>query len=58
MRNTTDQKADFRALNAILNLPQADGTINFDADLKAAREYFLQHVNQNTTFFHSLQEKL
>lgn len=58
MRNTTDQKADFRALNAILNLPQADGTINFDADRKAAREYFLQHVNQNTTFFHSLQEKL
>lgn len=24
----------------------------------AARQYFLQHVNQNTGFFHSLEEKL
>src|SRR5690606_6040196 len=32
--------------------------IQFDKDREAAREYFLQHVNQNTVFFHSLREKL
>ncbi|MFX6728637.1 ribonucleotide-diphosphate reductase subunit alpha, partial [Acinetobacter baumannii] len=36
----------------------ADGKIQFDADKRAAREYFLQHVNQNTVFFHSLKERL
>lgn len=49
---------DYHALNAQLNLYSADGKIQFDADKRAARQYFLQHVNQNTVFFHSLQEKL
>ena len=49
---------DYHALNAMLNLYDADGKIQFDADKRAAREYFLQHVNQNTVFFHSLKEKL
>ncbi|MCK6081197.1 class 1b ribonucleoside-diphosphate reductase subunit alpha [Microbacterium sp. EYE_5] len=49
---------DYHALNAMLNLYGADGKIQFDADKRAAREYFLQHVNQNTVFFHSLKEKL
>ncbi|MEH0110629.1 class 1b ribonucleoside-diphosphate reductase subunit alpha [Tersicoccus sp. MR15.9] len=48
----------FHELNAMLNLYDADGHIQFDADKEAARQYFLQHVNQNTTFFHDLQEKL
>ena len=39
---------DYHALNAQLNLYDADGRIQFDADRKAARQYFLQHVNQNT----------
>ncbi|MGI9588457.1 MAG: class 1b ribonucleoside-diphosphate reductase subunit alpha, partial [Dietzia maris] len=42
----------------MLNLYDADGKIQFDADRRAAREYFLQHVNQNTVFFHNLDEKL
>ncbi|WP_432457568.1 class 1b ribonucleoside-diphosphate reductase subunit alpha [Cellulomonas iranensis] len=42
----------------MLNLYDADGKIQFDADRQAAREYFLQHVNQNTVFFHDLDEKL
>ena len=46
---------DYHALNAMLNLYDADGKIQFDADKRAAREYFLQHVNQNTVFFHSLK---
>ncbi|MEQ3624212.1 MAG: class 1b ribonucleoside-diphosphate reductase subunit alpha [Celeribacter sp.] len=49
---------DYHALNAMLNLYDAEGRIQFDADRRAARAYFLQHVNQNTVFFHSLDEKL
>lgn len=49
---------DYHALNAMLNLYDADGKIQFDADREAARQYFLQHVNQNTVFFHDLDEKL
>nr|WP_255455860.1 class 1b ribonucleoside-diphosphate reductase subunit alpha [Salipiger sp. PrR003] len=52
------QELDYHALNAMLNLYDADGNIRFDADRQAARQYFLQHVNQNTVFFHSLTEKL
>ena len=49
---------DYHALNAMLNLYDADGRIRFEADRMAARQYFLQHVNQNTVFFHNLDEKL
>ncbi|NVK35985.1 MAG: class 1b ribonucleoside-diphosphate reductase subunit alpha [Rhodobacteraceae bacterium] len=49
---------DYHALNALLNLYGPNGEIQFDADRRAAREFFLQHVNQNTVFFHSLEEKL
>lgn len=49
---------DFHALNAMLNLYDEDGNIQFDMDRNAARQYFLQHVNQNTVFFHNLEEKL
>lgn len=53
-----DQTLDFHALNAMLNLYDGDGRIQFDKDRLAARQYFLQHVNQNTVFFHNLREKL
>ncbi|MFI7666698.1 class 1b ribonucleoside-diphosphate reductase subunit alpha [Nocardia sp. NPDC049526] len=49
---------DYHALNAMLNLYGADGKIQFDKDREAAHQYFLQHVNQNTVFFHNLDEKL
>ncbi|HLS77131.1 MAG TPA: class 1b ribonucleoside-diphosphate reductase subunit alpha [Nocardia sp.] len=49
---------DYHALNAMLNLYGPDGKIQFDKDREAARQYFLQHVNQNTVFFHNLDEKL
>ncbi|MGO1458496.1 MAG: class 1b ribonucleoside-diphosphate reductase subunit alpha [Flaviflexus sp.] len=55
---TLSPKVDYHSLNAQLNLYDADGNIQFDADRQAARQYFLQHVNQNTVFFHSLKEKL
>ena len=56
--NTPAEALDYHALNAMLNLYDPDGKIRFDADRMAARQYFLQHVNQNTVFFHSLDEKL
>lgn len=42
----------------MLNLYDADGKIQFDKDREAAHQYFLQHVNQNTVFFHDVDEKL
>jgi ribonucleoside-diphosphate reductase alpha chain len=53
-----EKTLDYHALNAMLNLYGADGRLQLDKDREAARQYFLQHVNQNTVFFHSLEEKL
>ncbi|KEC74716.1 UNVERIFIED_ORG: ribonucleoside-diphosphate reductase alpha chain [Rhizobium esperanzae] len=49
---------DYHALNAMLNLYDDEGRIQLDKDHMAAKQYFLQHVNQNTVFFHNLREKL
>lgn len=49
---------DYHALNAMLNLYDEQGKIQLDKDRMAAKQYFLQHVNQNTVFFHNLREKL
>jgi ribonucleoside-diphosphate reductase alpha chain len=51
-------ETDYHALNAMLNLYDADGKIQFEKDHEAAHQYFLQHVNQNTVFFHNQDEKL
>ena len=48
----------YHELNAMLNLYDENGQIQFHKDKEAAKAYFLDHVNQNTVFFHSLQEKL
>ena len=53
-----EQIFDYHELNAMLNLYGPNGEIQFDKDRMAARQYFLQHVNQNTVFFHNLREKL
>ncbi len=52
------EETDYHALNAMLNLYDADGKIQFEKDVLAARQYFLEHVNQNTVFFHNQDEKL
>jgi ribonucleoside-diphosphate reductase alpha chain len=52
------QNLGYHELNAMLNLYGPDGKIQFEADHAAARQYFLQHVNNNTVFFHDLDEKL
>ena len=48
----------YHELNAMLNLYDENGQIQFGKDKEAARAYFLDHVNLNTVFFHSLEEKL
>ena len=48
----------YHELNAMLNLYGADGKIQFEKDREAAKAYFLDHVNLDTVFFHSLEEKL
>ncbi|MGV3245714.1 class 1b ribonucleoside-diphosphate reductase subunit alpha [Rothia sp. 11254D007CT] len=48
----------YHELNALLNLYDENGQIQFEADRQAARQYFLQHVNNNTVFFHDLEEKI
>ncbi|WP_029253204.1 class 1b ribonucleoside-diphosphate reductase subunit alpha [Paraoerskovia marina] len=56
--NLATSELDYHALNAMLNLYGPDGGIQFDMDRQAAHQYFRQHVNQNTVFFHDLDEKL
>ncbi len=51
-------ETDYHALNAMLNLYDADGNIQFEKDHEAAHQYFREHVNQNTVFFHDIDEKL
>lgn len=55
--NESDQ-LDYHALNALLNLYDESGQIQFEKDREAANQFFLQHVNQNTVYFHDLEEKI
>jgi ribonucleoside-diphosphate reductase alpha chain len=53
-----ENKVSYHELNAMLNMYDENNKIQFGKDKEAARSYFLDHVNQNTVFFHSLEEKL
>lgn len=53
-----DLSLDYHALNAMLNLVGKDGKLQLDADKEAVRQFFLQHVNQNTVYFSDLEEKI
>jgi ribonucleoside-diphosphate reductase alpha chain len=48
----------YQDLNAMINLWGQDEKLQLEKDKLAVRKYFLDHVNQNTVFFHSLQERL
>ena len=63
--NTTDTTVeqydpahDYHALNAMLNLYDADGRIQFGKDKAAEREYVTGHVAANTKRFESTGERL
>jgi ribonucleoside-diphosphate reductase alpha chain len=53
-----EKELTYHELNAMLNLYGPDGKLQLDKDKEAARAYFLQHVNQNMVWFHTLEEKL
>ncbi|PJM73393.1 ribonucleotide-diphosphate reductase subunit alpha [Bifidobacterium primatium] len=53
-----DPAHDWHALNAMLNLPDAEGRIPFDKDHDAVREYLERHVKPNTMTFGSTAERL
>jgi ribonucleoside-diphosphate reductase alpha chain len=48
----------YQDLNAMINLWGSDQKLQLDKDKLAVRKYFLEHVNQNTVFFHNLKERL
>lgn len=60
MNNNKNDSAtlDYHALNAMLNLVDNQGEIQFSADKQAIRQYFLQHINKNTVTFDSLRQKI
>lgn len=53
-----EQQMTYHELNAMLNLYSPTGKLQLEKDTEAARAYFLQHVNQNMVWFHSIEEKL
>lgn len=55
-----EKKRDtYISLNAELEILDPEtGLLRLESDKKAARAYFLEHVNQNTVFHYSLAEKL
>jgi len=54
----SNETLDYHSLNAMLNLYDREGRIQFDADKRAAREYVINNVNANLVSFDSLEEKL
>ncbi|NIF50017.1 class 1b ribonucleoside-diphosphate reductase subunit alpha [Enterobacter sp. Ap-1006] len=52
------ESVDYHALNAMLNLYDKEGNIQFDKDKQAVESFFAQHVLPNTVSFPSLQAKL
>src|SRR5699024_4462801 len=45
-------------LNNEVNIPDEEGKIPLHKDKEAVHAFFLDHVNPNTVFFHTLEEKL
>jgi ribonucleoside-diphosphate reductase alpha chain len=57
LNHNKKQEHTYFKLNNLVNIPK-DGKIQIDKDKEAVRAYFLEHVNPNTVFFHTLEEKL
>lgn len=56
-RVKTPEIPEYFRLNAQVGLP-IDGKIQLQKDKEAVRSYFINHVNRNTTFFTTLEEKI
>ncbi len=55
---TATSALDYHALNAMLNLYDTDGHIQFDKDHEAVRQFYLQHVIPNSIPFDSVAARL
>lgn len=55
---TQNPQQDYHALNAMLNLYDSDGRIQFDKDRDAVRAFITTHVDPNTRRFGSTAERL
>lgn len=55
---TYDPSHDYHALNAMLNLYDADGKIQFEKDKQAEREYVAGEIAERTITFPSTRERL
>nr|WP_269430011.1 class 1b ribonucleoside-diphosphate reductase subunit alpha [Dickeya chrysanthemi] len=58
MTAAPSSQLDYHALNAMLNIYDADGRIQFECDHQAIQCYFRDHVQPRTRRFPSLEEKL
>src|SRR5690625_5313339 len=45
-------------LNNMVNIPTENNEIQLNKDQEAVRAYFLENINPNTVFFHTLEEKI
>lgn len=45
-------------LNNEVKIKAEDGSFQFHKDKEAVKSYFVDHVNQNTVFFHDIEEKM
>jgi len=57
-KSSIESALSYQDLNAMINLWGEDQKLQLEKDKLAVRKYFLDHVNQNTVFFHSLKERL
>ncbi|MGM3191891.1 class 1b ribonucleoside-diphosphate reductase subunit alpha [Dickeya dadantii subsp. dieffenbachiae] len=58
LTDAPSSQLDYHALNAMLNIYDADGRIQFEQDRQAIQVYFRDHVLPRTRHFPSLEEKL
>lgn len=49
---------DYLEYNARVNLLDDNGQLQLGEDKKALHDYFVNHINPNTVFFHDLEEKV
>jgi len=45
-------------LNNMVNIPTENNEIQLNKDREAVKAYFLENINPNTVFFHTLEEKI
>lgn len=56
-KQKSKQDVTYFKLNNEVNIPR-DGEIPLYKDKEAVRAYFLEHINMNTVFFYTLEEKI